>query len=101
MKKGKVHFQLFLIKDNKDVLPPKKYLKTRVVKEIRRGEEWFTTEEWFEFIDLKLFQKLLNKYKILWCLKETFAKPMAGGRFYWQKTSPIFDLGHVISKVTK
>jgi hypothetical protein len=95
---GKVHFQLFLIKDNKNVLPPKKFLKSRTVKVIRNGEEWFTEEYWYEFMDLDLLNRLLVKYKIFTCLKESFAKPMNNGRFYWQKTSPIFNEPAFIDK---
>ncbi len=87
---GKVHFQIFLIKDNKGVLPPKKYLKSRIVKVMRKGVECFTTEFWYEYIDLNLFTELLGKYKILWCLHETFAKEIDTSRFYWNKTNPIF-----------
>ena len=90
-KKGKSHFEIFLIKDNKDVLPPKKFLKSRTVQVDRNGEEWYTQEFWYEFIDLNLLKRLMVKYKIFSCLKETFAKPITNGRFYWQKTSPIFN----------
>jgi hypothetical protein len=87
--KGKVHFQIFLIKDNKDVLPPKKYLKSRIVKEMRRGEEWFTSEFWYEYIDLDLLKKLVVKYRIFGFLPETFSKPISNGRFYWKKRGSI------------
>lgn len=97
---GKVHFEVFLIRDNKDVLPPKKILEPRTVKVDRNGEEWFTQEYWYEFMDLNLLKRLVVKYQIFSCLKETFAKPMNNGRLYWQKTSPIFNESAFIDKRT-
>lgn len=85
----KMHLQLFLIKDNKDVLPPKKLLQSRPVKVMRNDEEYFTQEYWYEYIDEKL-AKRLAKYKIIECLKETFTKPMKTGRFLHKQINPIF-----------
>lgn len=84
------HLQLFLLKDNKDVLPPKKLLKSRVVKVNHNGEEFFTTENWYEYADKKLLKKIA-KYKIIHCLKDTLAKPINTGRFLWKGTNPIFS----------
>ncbi len=84
-----MHFQVFLIKDNKDVLPPKKLLKSRTVKTLWKGEEYFTQEYWYEFIEPKL-AKQLQKYKIVECLKETLAKPIKSGRFLTKGIKPIF-----------
>lgn len=86
----KIHFQLFLIKDNKDVLPPKNILQSRTVKVERNGEEFFTQEYWYEYVDEKLLKKLA-KYKIVECLKEIFAKPVDPGRFLWKKMNPLFS----------
>lgn len=69
----KIHLQLFLIKDNKDVLPPKDLLQSRTVKVERNGEEYYTSEKWYEFIDLDRFEKL-KKYKIVNYLAETFTQ---------------------------
>lgn len=85
----KVHLQLFLIKENKDVLPPKKLFKSRTVKVMRNGEEYFSQEHWYEFADIK-FLKRLQKYKIIDCLKETFSKPMYIGHPYYKEINPIF-----------
>lgn len=87
----KIHLQLFLIKDNKDVLPPKKMLKSRVVKVMKNDEEYFTHEQWYEFVDEKLIQKLM-KYKITGYLKETLSKPITSGRFYYKSLNPIFGV---------
>lgn len=88
--KGKrPHAMIFLLKDNKDFLPPKSLLKSRVVKTIRKGEELFTSEEWYEFADEKLARKLA-KYGIAPYLKELFSKPVNIGRFYWKSVNPLF-----------
>ena len=85
----KVHLQLFLIKDNKDVLPPKKLLRSKTVKVLRNGEEYFTSEHWYEHIDIPLAKKI-SKYRIVECLKETFQMPMETGRFYYKGINPLF-----------
>jgi hypothetical protein len=85
----KIHFQLFLIKDNKDVLPPKKLLESRTVKVMRNDKEYYTQEYWYEFIEPNHYKRLM-KYKITDCFKETFAKPITGGRFLYEKINPLF-----------
>jgi predicted secreted protein len=85
----KVHLQLFLIKDNKHVLPPKKLLHSRTVKVERNGEEYYTSKYWYEFLDIALAKKLA-KYKIMECLKETLAQPIQTGRFYYKEINPLF-----------
>lgn len=86
------HLQLFLMKDNKDVLPPKKLLKSRIIKIMHKGEEYHTLENWYEFMDEKILKKLA-KYRIIECLKETFAKPIPdGGRLLAKSINPIFDI---------
>lgn len=44
-----VHTQLFLIKDNKDFLPPKKLIESRMVKEIKDGKVWNQMHPWYHF----------------------------------------------------
>jgi hypothetical protein len=85
----KVHLQLFLMKDNKDVLPPKKLLHSKTVKVERNGKEYFTSEHWYEWIDEALAKKLA-KYRIIECLKETFAMPMKSGHFLYKELNPLF-----------
>ncbi len=86
----KVHLQLFLIQDNKSVLPPKKLLESRIVKIIKDGEEYYTQEFWYEFIDSNHLKRLM-KYKIADCLKETLAKPIQRGRFSYKNINPLFN----------
>jgi len=88
-----VHLRVFLMKDNKDVLPPKKLVKTRTVKIIKDGEEYHTQEYWYEALDVKKV-KQLAKYKIMGCLQEAFSKPVDAGRFLVKSSTinPIFSL---------
>lgn len=90
----KVHLQLFLMKDNKGVLPPKNLLKSRTVEIIHKGEPYLTQEEWYEYGDIKLLKRLA-KYRIIECLKETLQKPFdTGGRLLVPKSgvNPLFSL---------
>lgn len=49
---GRPHVYLFLIKDNKNTLPPKKLTKTEYVREVHEdGTEWFRCEPWYKFVD--------------------------------------------------
>lgn len=91
--KKKIHFQVFLMKDNKDVLPPKKLLKTRTITITHNDKEYLTHEEWYEHGDPKLVERLA-KYRIIECLKETLKKPISGGRFLIPKNgiNPLFSL---------
>ena len=59
---GSVHIQLFLLKDNRDFLPPKKMVESRSVKETRDGKDWYTTRPWYHFVDPF---KYLKDYKIM------------------------------------
>jgi hypothetical protein len=99
-KEEKIHLQLFLIKDNEDTLPPKELLKSRTIKVIHNEEEYFTDEYWYEYIDKKLFKRL-EKYKILECLKETFAKPMQTRRLLYKSVNPLFSHKTTIQKNSK
>jgi hypothetical protein len=48
---GRVHIQLFLLKDNKDFLPPKKMVESRSVSEEKDGQTWFRSYPWYRFVD--------------------------------------------------
>jgi hypothetical protein len=89
--KKKSHFQLFLMKDNKDVLPPKSLLKSRSITVIHNEEEYLTDEPWFETADEKVVKRLA-KFQIIECLKETLQKPITTGRFLIPKNgiNPLF-----------
>jgi hypothetical protein len=64
-----IHHQLFLIKDNKETLHPKKLLKTQMVKEITNGQEWYAWKPWYMFVDphehLKGY-KIMNYLEVLY-----------------------------------
>lgn len=85
----KPHLELFLVRDNKNVLPPKKFLPTKLVKVMRNGEEYFTSVEWYEWVDEKGTKKL-QKYKISEILKETLARPIKSRKIYFKSTHPLF-----------
>ena len=59
---GKGHMQLFLIKDNKDVLPPKEMIKSHMVKETKDGKDLYHMEPWYQFVDP---HEYLKGYKIM------------------------------------
>lgn len=59
---GGVHYQLFFIKDHKDILPPKKLTEWPMVKYQKDGEDWYHSEPWFKYSDPK---EVLKGYKIL------------------------------------
>ncbi|MFA6608446.1 MAG: hypothetical protein WCT07_00860 [Candidatus Paceibacterota bacterium] len=61
-----VHTQLFLIKDNKDFLPPKKLVQSRSLSEIKDGETYHHMEPWYKFVDP---HEHLKGYKIMDYLK--------------------------------
>jgi len=64
---GKPHAYLFLIKDNKDTLPPKELTESQMVKEVKEdGKEWFHLEPWYRFTEPF---KHLEIYKIMKSLK--------------------------------
>ncbi len=89
--KGKrPHFYLFLLRDNKKVLPPKNLLRSRTVKTMHNGEEYYTQEYWYEFADEKLIQRL-SKYEIIHYLKETLSKPIRTGRSLFKSVNPLFS----------
>lgn len=49
--KGKVHAQLFLLKDNREFLPPKKMVESRLVREDKDGQIWHRSYPWYRFVD--------------------------------------------------
>ncbi len=59
---NKVHLQVFLIKDNKDTLPPKKLVESHMVKETKDGKDWYHSEPWYKFVDA---HEHLKSYKIM------------------------------------
>ena len=67
-----IHLQLFLLKDNKSLLPPKKLVGSHTIKEVIDGKEWYSTAPWFCFLDP---YKHLKGYKIVDYLEEAFKQP--------------------------
>ena len=66
---GKPHEYIFLIKDNKDVLPPKKLTESQLVKEVKEDrKEWVHSEPWYKFVDPRV---VLRGYKIMDYLRVT------------------------------
>lgn len=64
---GHQHYQLFLIKDNKDTLPPKKLTESQLVKETHDGKDWYHSEPWYKFVDpLEVLKdyKLINYFQV-------------------------------------
>jgi hypothetical protein len=72
---GRPYVYLFLIKDNKEVLPPKKLTESHLVKEVKDGEEWFHSEPWYRFVDP---YEHLKGYKIMNYLKFTNKEEKGG-----------------------
>ena len=69
---GKPYVYLFLIKDNKGILPSKKLTESQLVKETKEdGKEWFHSEPWYRFVDPF---KHLEGYKIMDYLRFTSSK---------------------------
>lgn len=64
--KGRTHVQIFLIKDNKGFLPPKKMTESRSVQEEIDGKTWTRSEPWYKFVDPKEY---LKEYEIMNYLK--------------------------------
>jgi len=46
-----IHFELFLIEDNKGFLPPKELTESRSVTEEKDGKTWYSSAEWYKFVD--------------------------------------------------
>lgn len=45
------YIQVFLIRDNKGMLPPKNLVESRLVKETKDGKDWYHSEPWYRFVD--------------------------------------------------
>lgn len=69
---GRVHYQLFLIKDNKNTLPPKKLTDSQLVKETEEGKDRYHSEPWYKFVDP---HEHLKGFKIMDYLKFTREEP--------------------------
>ncbi len=83
-----VHLELFLISDNKDVLPKKKLLPSKLIQVEKNGDVFYTHAQWYEHMTEKDLKKL-QKYKIGEILKETFLRPIKQGSFYWKTINPL------------
>lgn len=58
----RTHVQLFLIKDNKGFLPPKKMVESQLVKIEKEDGTWYRPEPWYKFVDP---YEHLKGYKIM------------------------------------
>lgn len=54
--------QVYLLKDNKDFLPPKKFTDSRSYSYEKDGKTWHTTAEWYKYEDLR---KKVGRYEIM------------------------------------
>ncbi len=59
---GRPHVYIFLLKDHKDFLPPKKLTKSQSVQETIDGKTWIRSEPWYKFVDPR---EVLKDYKII------------------------------------
>lgn len=59
---GGIHYYIFLIKDNKEFLPPKKMTEPHMVSEDKDGKIYYHLEPWYRFVDP---YKHLKNYKIM------------------------------------
>lgn len=59
---GKPYTYIFLLKEHKDILPPKKLTKSRLVKEKIDDKEYFHSEPWYKFGDP---HEVARGYKIM------------------------------------
>ncbi len=59
---GTPHAYLFLVKDNKDTLPPKQLTESESVKESKDGKDWYHSEPWYKFVNPT---EALKGYKIM------------------------------------
>lgn len=87
----RIHLQLFLMKDNKGMLPPKKLLKSRTVHTVENDKHYLRLEMWYEFLDEKL-AKQLRKYPILQYLETSFARPIESYQMVFNEISPLFRI---------
>lgn len=89
----RVNLEVFLLKDNKDVLPPKKLVRSRRVKVENKGKEYYALEPWFDYFTEKDI-KPLSKYGIFECLQYTLSKPIDRARLLVpvEGVNPLFSL---------
>lgn len=74
---GGVHVRLFLIKDNKDFLPPKKMTESRMVAETKEdGSVWHRSYPWYRFVDPFEY---LKGYRIMEHMRSTSGGQEEGG----------------------
>jgi hypothetical protein len=60
--KQRVHLQLFLIKDNAEMLPPKEFVQSGTIKVIENGQEWHQQIRWYNIFEP---HKHLKRYRIM------------------------------------
>lgn len=48
---GRVHYQIFLLYDNRGFLPPKRLTKSEMVREEKDGQTWLRSEPWYKFVE--------------------------------------------------
>jgi hypothetical protein len=58
----RTHLKLFMISDNKSMLPPKALVDSKPVIEVIDGKEWNSSRPWYQFVDP---YQHLKGYKIL------------------------------------
>jgi hypothetical protein len=92
---GRTHLQVFIIEDNKDILPPKELTKTHLIKEEKEGKVWFRSEPWYRFIDP---YKHLKDYKIINYLEFTNIKDNDNQEIKIEnlKIKDIFQIGGIM-----
>lgn len=94
-----VHTQLFLIKDNKDFLPPKKLVESHSVKETKDDKEWFTIRPWYHFFDpvehLKGY-KIMDHMKVTHEEKEDLAEEV---KKQTMKIKELFKIGGIMQSI--
>lgn len=80
------HMEVFLIKDNKDTLPPKKLVESQIVKTEKDGQIWHHSEPWYRFVNP---HEHLKGYKIMDHLRvvppEEVAKREAEEKKKWEE----------------
>lgn len=86
---NKIHLELYLIKDNKNMLPPKKLIKPRVATIEKDGKTYHTMEEWYEYADERLYSKIAQ-YEISQYFPQTFAEPIDQSRLLVPAINPLF-----------
>jgi len=59
---GRVHYYIFLVKDNKDFLPPKKLTESHMVAVEKEDGIWHHSEPWYRFVNP---YEHLKGYKIM------------------------------------